>query len=76
MGKAGRREPGRSRRKRGTAGRLLLAVVTMINLGLALALSLQRRRNVLRAVEEDGRVRLLLERSTETKSGGPQQAKD
>ncbi len=71
MGKAGRQD---RRRKKGVAGRLLLAIVTGINLGLTLALSLQRRREVLRAVEEDGRVKLLLESKAATqaekKSGG------
>lgn len=72
MGKAGRQD---RRRKKGVAGRLLLAIVTGINLGLTLALSLQRRREVLQAVEEDGRVKLLLLESkaatrVEKKSGG------
>ena len=66
MGKAGRKV----RRKKSVAGRLVLGIVTMINLGLSLALTLQRRRNVLRAVKEDGRVKLLLESSVEMKSGG------
>lgn len=50
------------RHKPGTASKLLLAIVTAINLALTLALSIQRRREIVRAVSgEDGKVQLLLE---------------
>lgn len=53
---------GAARRRPGTASKLLLGVVTMINLILTLALSVQRRREVVRAVnDEEGKVRLLVE---------------
>lgn len=50
-----------ARRKAGTGSKLVLAIVTMINLGLTLSLSLMRRQEILRAVNEDGKVKLLLE---------------
>ncbi len=52
------------RKKPGTGARLVLAAVTCLNLALTLALSLQRRRDVLRAVSQDGQVKLLLEKAS------------
>ena len=50
------------RGKPGTGAKLALAIVTCINLALTLALSVRRRQDVLRAVSQDGRVPLLLEK--------------
>ena len=60
---------GAARRKPGIGAKLLLGVVTMINLALTLALALERRREVVRAVNsQEGRIQLLLEKeSKETK---------
>lgn len=49
------------RRGSGTGPKLALAIVTAINLALTLALSVMRRQEVLRAVNQDGAVKLLLE---------------
>ena len=54
---------GAARRKPGIGAKLLLGVVTMINLALTLALALERRREVVRAVNsQEGRIQLLLEK--------------
>ncbi|MCI9257381.1 hypothetical protein AALA61_01285 [Oscillospiraceae bacterium 42-9] len=60
---------GAARRKPGIGAKLLLGVVTMINLALTLALALERRREVVRAVNsQEGRIQLLLEKEAkETK---------
>lgn len=58
-----RRKKGAGRRRPGNGGKLALAIVTCINLALTLALSVQRRREVVRALREDGKVRLLLEQT-------------
>lgn len=55
------------KRKPSTGARLALAIVTMVNLALTLALSIARRQQVLRAINEDGQVKLLLEKTQETK---------
>lgn len=53
---------GAARRKPGTVSKLFLGIVTMINLALTLALSIQRRRDVVRAIsDEEGKVQVLLE---------------
>ena len=66
------RRKGKARRKSGPGAKLLLGLVTMINLALTLALTLERRREVVRAVQdEEGRIRLLLE-----KEAGRSQAKE
>jgi len=52
---------GAGRRRTGNGGKLALAIVNCINLALALALAVQRRRDVIRALREDGKVRVLLE---------------
>ncbi len=59
---------GAARRKPGIGAKLLLGVVTMINLALTLALALERR-EVVRAVNsQEGRIQLLLEKEAkETK---------
>lgn len=57
------------KRKPGTGARLALALVTCVNLLLTLALSIQRRKDVLRAVNEDGRVKLLLEKGQRPPAG-------
>lgn len=57
-----------ARRKKGKGGEVFLAVVTMVNLGLTLALALVRRRDVIRAVEdEEGRIKVLVEESRKQK---------
>lgn len=54
------------RRKPGMKGKIFLALVTTVNLALTLALSLQRRREVLRAVAgPEGKVRVLAERESD-----------
>ncbi len=60
---------GAARRKPGIGAKLLLGVVTMINLALTLALALERQREVVRAVNsQEGRIQLLLEKEAkETK---------
>ena len=60
---------GAARRKPGIGAKLLPGVVTMINLALTLALALERRREVVRAVNsQEGRIQLLLEKEAkETK---------
>lgn len=60
---------GAARRKPGIGAKLLLGVVTMINLALTLALALERRQEVVRAVNsQEGRIQLLLEKEAkETK---------
>ena len=60
---------GAARRKPGIGAKLLLGVVTMIKLALTLALALERRREVVRAVNsQEGRIQLLLEKEAkETK---------
>ncbi len=60
---------GAARRKPGIGAKLLLGVVTMINLALTLALALERRWEVVRAVNsQEGRIQLLLEKEAkETK---------
>lgn len=52
---------GAGRRRRGNGGKLALGIVSCIQLALALALAAQRRQAVIRALREDGKVRLLLE---------------
>ncbi|RKJ41365.1 hypothetical protein D7X94_03485 [Acutalibacter sp. 1XD8-33] len=52
---------GGARRKPGTGAKLALGIVTFLNLLLTLLLSLERRQSVLRAVNQDGAVKLLLE---------------
>lgn len=62
-GRAGRAaQAGRKpvKRKGGKAGKLLLAALTCCNLILSVALHLLRRQEILRAVEENGEVKLLL----------------
>lgn len=62
-GRAGRAaQAGRKpvKQKGSKAGKLLLAALTCCNLALSVALHLLRRQEILRAVEEDGRVKLLL----------------
>lgn len=49
-----------ARRKAGTGEKLLLASVTFLNLLLSLVLALLRRREIVRAVQEDDKVKLLL----------------
>lgn len=56
-----------NKRKNSMAAKLVLAVITLLNLGLSLALSLQRRGEVLHAVEENDEVKLLLTTGKETK---------
>lgn len=58
-----KKRKGAGRRRPGYGGKLALAIVTCLNLALTLALSVQRRQAVLRAVREDGNVRLLLEQA-------------
>lgn len=58
-----KKRKGAGRRKPGYGGKLVLAIVTCVNLALTLALSVQRRRDVVRALREDGKVRLLLEQA-------------
>lgn len=60
---------GAARRKPSIGAKLLLGVVTMINLALTLVLALERRREVVRAVNsQEGRIQLLLEKEAkETK---------
>lgn len=58
-----KKSKGAGRRKPGYGGKLALAIVTCVNLVLTLALSVQRRRDVVRALREDGKVRLLLEQA-------------
>lgn len=55
------------RHKPSTGARLTLAIVTLLNLALTLALALVRRQEVLRAVNENGQVKLLLEKSQNEK---------
>ncbi len=50
-----------ARRKPGKGAKLILAVVTLINLSLTLILAVLRRQDTLRAIREDGRLKLLLE---------------
>ena len=54
---------GAGRRRRGNGGKLALGIVSCIQLALTLALAVQRRRDVIRALREDGKVRLLLEQA-------------
>lgn len=54
-------------RKPGTGVRLALGIVTFLNLLLTLLLSLERRGSVLRAVNQDGTVKLLMEEEKKTK---------
>lgn len=54
-------------RKPGTGARLTLGIVTFLNLLLTLLLSLERRGSVLRAVNQDGTVKLLMEEEKKTK---------
>lgn len=63
------RKKGAARRKPSIGAKLLLGVVTMINLALTLVLALERRREVVRAVNsQEGRIQLLLEKEAkETK---------
>ena len=52
---------GAGRRRTGNGGKLALGIVSCIQLALALALAVQRRQAVSRALREDGKVRVLLE---------------
>lgn len=66
---AGRKaSPKKVNRKGFPASRLLLAVVTLCNLLLTLALWVLNRRDVVHAIETDEGVKLLLTREKETKS--------
>lgn len=56
------------KRKSSTAGKLMLAVVTCLNITLSLALHLLRRQEVLHAVEENDDIKLLL--TAAKKTGG------
>lgn len=59
---------GKIKRGNGMAGKLILAVVTLCNLILSLILTLENRREVLHAVQEDEGVKLLLTEEKRTKN--------
>lgn len=61
MGKKGKK--GAGRRKPGIGPRLALGIVTTINLALTLALTVQRRKDTLRVIQEGDVVKLLAESS-------------
>ncbi len=65
-GRPGKKQKGRPRHS--TAGKLTLAVVTCVNLGLGLALSILNRREVIHAVQEDEDVKVLLTSQKKTKA--------
>ncbi len=56
----GRAERKKSKPGSGTAGKLTLAIVTCLNLGLGVALSVLNRREIIHAVQEDEDVKVLL----------------
>jgi len=56
------------RRKPGNGSNLALAIVTCINLILTLVLAVLRRQDTLRAIQGDGKVRLLLEQADRNQS--------
>lgn len=58
---------GAPRRKSGKGPDLALAIVTCINLALTLALAVLRRQDTLRAIQGDGKVRVLLEQADNKK---------
>lgn len=55
---------GRRKRKASTGGKLLLAVVTFLNLALSLVLAIYRRREIICAVQQDASVQLLVQEKT------------
>ncbi len=70
-GQAGRRGPtkGKSPKKKGgTAGKLILGVVTFCNLLLSVLLTVLRRQEVLHAVQEDEDIKVLLTAQKKTKT--------
>lgn len=54
--------------KTGTGAKLFLALVTFLNLLLSFLLAVMRRQEVIKAVEEDEKVKVLLVSQKETKS--------
>lgn len=70
-GGAGRNAAGAKRlprRRSGTAGKIFLALITFLNLLLSLLLAVQRRQEVLNAVRENEKVKVLLTAQKETKT--------
>lgn len=56
-----KRTSGAGRRQPGIGSKLLLGIVTCVNLALSIVLTLLRRQDTLRALREDDRVKVLLE---------------
>ncbi len=54
--------------KTGTGAKLFLALVTFLNLLLSFLLAVMRRQEVIKAVEEDEKVKVLLVSQKETKN--------
>lgn len=52
----------RRKRKPGNGSKLALAIVTCINLALTLVMTVMRRQDIIRAVRDDDKVRVLLEK--------------
>ena len=63
------RPRGAGRRRPGTAGKLALALVTLLHVSLSLALALYNRRETLRVLRDESGALTLLAAQKETKAG-------
>ena len=63
------RPRGAGRRRPGTAGKLALGLVTLLNVALSLALAVYNRRETLRVLRDESGALTLLAAQKETKAG-------